>query len=55
LYLDKALLKRASGEGEGGCLWWMYFVLRYENRTKKPVEIVLRRKIVRMRENSGSN
>jgi hypothetical protein len=24
-------------------MWWMYFVFVYENRTMKPVEIVLRR------------
>jgi hypothetical protein len=29
-------------ESEGGVLWWMYFVYVYENRTVKPVEIVLR-------------
>jgi hypothetical protein len=25
-------------------MWWMYFVFVYENRTMKPVEIVLRRR-----------
>jgi hypothetical protein len=24
-------------------MWWMYFVFLHENRTMKPVEIVLRR------------
>jgi hypothetical protein len=27
---------------EGELIWWMYFVYVYENRTMKPVEIVLR-------------
>jgi hypothetical protein len=35
--------KRVKGEGEGGLIWWVYFVYVYENRTMKPVEIVLRR------------
>jgi hypothetical protein len=33
---------RPKGEGEGGQLWWMHFVFVYENRTMKPVKIVLR-------------
>jgi hypothetical protein len=28
---------------EGGRIWWIYEVFIYENRTMKPVEIVLRR------------
>jgi hypothetical protein len=33
---------KTQGKGEGGRIWWMYFVFMYENRTMKPVEIVLR-------------
>jgi hypothetical protein len=33
---------RISREGEGRCIWWMYFVFVYENRTMKLVKIVLR-------------
>jgi hypothetical protein len=35
--------RRVNGEGEGGRIWWMYFVYVCENRTMKPFEIVLRR------------
>jgi hypothetical protein len=30
-----------NGEGEGGRIWSMYFIDLYENRTIKPVEIIL--------------
>jgi hypothetical protein len=34
---------RVNGEGERGLIWLMYFLYVYENRTMKPVEIILRR------------
>jgi hypothetical protein len=34
---------RVNGEGEGGWIWCMFFVFVYENRTMKPIEIVLRK------------
>jgi hypothetical protein len=34
---------KVMGEGEGGQIWWMYFVCVHENRTMEPVAIVLRR------------
>jgi hypothetical protein len=30
-------------QGEGGLIWWMYFVYVYENRIMKPAENFLRR------------
>jgi hypothetical protein len=33
---------RASDKGEGGRIWWLYFLFMYENSTMRPVEIVLR-------------
>jgi hypothetical protein len=44
---------RAKGEGEGGLIQWMHFEFVYENRTMKPVEIVLRRWGWGWRENDG--
>jgi hypothetical protein len=43
---------RINGEDDGGKTWWMYFVHGYENRTIKPVEIVLRRG-AEMKKNDG--
>jgi hypothetical protein len=34
---------KAYRKGEGGQIWWIYFVFMYENRTMKPVETILRR------------
>jgi hypothetical protein len=34
--------ERVQGKGEGGQIWWQYFIFIYENRTMKPLEIVLR-------------
>jgi hypothetical protein len=34
---------REKGKGEGEWVWSKYFISMYENRTMKPVEIVLRR------------
>jgi hypothetical protein len=34
---------KINREGEGGQIWWMYFVYVYENRIMKLVEVVLRR------------
>jgi hypothetical protein len=34
--------RKAKGGGERGQIWWMHFVCVYENRTIKPVEVVLR-------------
>jgi hypothetical protein len=31
-----------KGESKGKQIWLMYFIYMYENRTMKPVEIVLR-------------
>jgi hypothetical protein len=33
---------RVSGESEGGRIWSMCFVYVYENRTTKPIEIILK-------------
>jgi hypothetical protein len=33
---------RVNRGGEGAQTWWMCLVYEYENRTMKPVEIVLR-------------
>jgi hypothetical protein len=33
--------RKAYGKGEGVRMWWKYFVFIYENRTMKPIEIVL--------------
>jgi hypothetical protein len=33
---------REKAKGEGRLIWWVYFEFVYENRTMKPVEIVLR-------------
>jgi hypothetical protein len=45
-------MQKVNIEGEGGRIWWMYFVYMYEHRTMKLVEIVLRRG-EEMRENDG--
>jgi hypothetical protein len=34
--------KRVNGDSAGGQIWLTYFIFTYENRTMKPVEIVLR-------------
>jgi hypothetical protein len=44
---------RVNREGGGGLIWHMYFVFLHESETMKPVEIFLRRKVGRMRENDG--
>jgi hypothetical protein len=45
---ERGAVKR---EGEGGPMWWMCFVIMYENRTVKLVEIVLRMEVGAIREN----
>jgi hypothetical protein len=35
---------RVNKQGEGGQIWWMYFVFTYVNRAMKLGEIVLRRR-----------
>jgi hypothetical protein len=43
------------GVGKGIMKWWRwkYFVFTYENRTIKPIEIVLRRGAERIKEKDG--
>jgi hypothetical protein len=41
------------GKSEGGQIWSMYFVFVYENRTVKPIEIVLKKGEGEVRENDG--
>jgi hypothetical protein len=45
--------ERINREGEGGQIRLMYFVYMYEDRTVKPIEIVLRRGWQEMKENDG--
>jgi hypothetical protein len=45
--------QRVNGEGERGWLWSMYFIYLHENRTMKPVEILLRREWGGVKENHG--
>jgi hypothetical protein len=42
---------RVNREGEGGRLWWIYFVYMYEKKAIKPDEIVLKCWGGRRREN----
>jgi hypothetical protein len=35
---------RVNRESEGGRIWWVYLVFMYENRTGKPVDMVLRKR-----------
>jgi hypothetical protein len=30
-----------NGKHEGGCIWSMYLIYKYEDRTLKPVKIIL--------------
>jgi hypothetical protein len=34
--------RRVDREGEGGQIWWMYFVYENEDKVMKFIEIVLR-------------
>jgi hypothetical protein len=43
-----------NGEGKGGWIWPIYFIQLHEDRTMKPVEIVLsRRRGMRENDNGG--
>jgi hypothetical protein len=44
----------AQGKGEGGYIWWIYFISLYENRRMKPITTVLKRGGGGKRENNGS-
>jgi hypothetical protein len=46
--------RRVNREGEGGRIWWMYLAYVYENRTMKPIEIVLKRREEEIRENNST-